>query len=376
MALPKNDPGKSDDEIQAAAEERLKVLGGDPKADEIIPDNESIPAEDLEEVDEDAEEGDDLDSNDEEDDDSTPEDDDTEDADTDDDDDKDEDAQGANDSEGDEPQLTDAYYRAAIHGGYDEKEIIEFMQANPELAIKTFSKMHDNMNSVSAEFSNIGRYKKEQAHKATPDEPKDKPGFKKIDLDKLREDDPDNPLIDVMEQMQNQSEALFDQLEKRPVQAANTDQLASDQQKLEADRTTMVGEKIDSFFRGPGMDQYAAVYGSLADDVKSWEGLLPSEKMNRVAVVEQVTELMEGARMLGKDMEMTDALSRAHLLITQPVQEKMIRKDIMDKVRKRSKSITLKPNGSSTPAAPKPSKAKTAKDVETRAAERLAKVFG
>jgi hypothetical protein len=54
----------------------------------------------------------------------------------------------------------------------------------------------------------------------------------------------------------------------------------------------------------------------------------------------------------------------------------MIRKDIMDKVRKRSKSITLKPNGKSTPAAAsKSSKGKSAKDIEGRAADRLAKLF-
>jgi hypothetical protein len=378
MALPKNDEGMSEQQILDATEERMKVLGGDPSADEIVPDNESVPAEDLEEVDEDAEEGDDLGDDDGGDDDSTPEDDDEEDdADTDDDDDTDEDAQEADDSEGDEdPQLTDAYYRAAIHGGYDEKEIVEFMKANPELAIKTFSKMHDQMNSVSNEYANIGRYKKEQANKATPTESTDKPGFKKIDLEKLRADYPDDALVDVIEQMQDQNQAMFDELDKRPTQATGTSQLATDQQKLEADRVSMVGEQIDSFFRGPGMDQYAAVYGSLPDDVKNWDNLLPSEKMNRVAVVEQVTELMEGAKMLGKNMEVTDALSRAHLLITQPVQEKMIRKDIMDKVRKRSKSITLKPNGKSTPAAAsKSSKGKSAKDIEGRAADRLAKLF-
>ncbi len=377
MALPKPEPGKSEQEILDAAEERIKILGGDPSADEIIPDNESIPAEDLEEVDEDAEEDDDLDSDDGSDDDSTPEDDDEEDADMDEeDDDTDGDALEADDSEGDEPQLTDAYYRAAIHSGYDEKEIVEFMKANPELAIKTFSKMHDQMNSVSSEFANIGRFKKEQANKAAPDESTDKPGFKKIDLEKLRTEYPDDALVDVIEQMQNQNQAMFDELDKRPTQAANTGQLATDQQNLEADRVKLVGEKIDSFFRGPGMEQYASIYGTLPDKEKSWEGLLPSEKMNRVAVVEQVEELISGAKTLGKDMEVTDALGRAHLLITQPVQEKMIRKDIMDKVRKRSKSITLKPNGSSTPAASKSSKPKTAKDIEARAEERLAKVFG
>jgi hypothetical protein len=378
MALPKAEKGKSDKEIQDAAEERMKILGGDPTADKIIPDDESVPEDDLEEIDEDEvedevddDDGDEADNDDEEeDDDSTPEDDEEDNADTDENDDTDEDSDEANDSDEEDPQLTDAYYRAAVHAGYDEQEIVDFMKANPELAIKTFAKMHDQMNSVSQEFANIGRYKKEQAHKATPDKPDDKPGFKKIDLASLRADDPDNPLIDVMEQMQNQSEALFNELEKRPTETNG--QLATDQQRLEDDKTTLLGEKIDAFFKAPNMKQYKDTYGQTAKGAKDWKDLMPSEKMNRVAVIEQVQELISGAKVLGKDMDVEDALDRAHLLVTQPIREKMIRKDIMDKVKKRSKSMTLKPSNKVAKSAPK--KAKTEGDVIANTAERLAKI--
>jgi hypothetical protein len=372
MALPKPDAGKSEQEILDAAEEAMQVLGGDPSADKVIPDEEPLDADDLEEVDEDAEEEEDEaeEGEEEEDDDSTPEDDEENEADTDDTDDTDDDTQEAKDSEDEDPQLTDAYYRAAVNGGYDDKEIVDFMKANPELAIKTFSKMHDQMNSVSQEFANIGRYKKEQAQKATPDAPKDKPGFKKIDLETLRTDDPDNPLIDVMEQMQEQSEALFNELEKRPTQSSS--QLATDRDKLADDQAAVIGQKIDSFFRAPGMEAFAVTYGALDKDAKDWSGLMPSEKMNRVAVIEQVEELISGAKVLGKDMDVEDALDRAHLLVTQPIREKMIRKDIMDKVRKRSKSMTLKPNSKVATSTPK--KAKTNKDVIANTEERLAKI--
>ena len=378
MALPKNDPGKSDKEIQEAAEERMKFLGGDPKADKVIEDDNDL-VEDLEEVDEDEveeevddNEADEEDNDEEDDDEASPEDDEEDNADTDERDDTDEDSDEANDSDEEDPQLTDAYYRAAVHAGYEEQEIVDFMKANPELAIKTFAKMHDQMNSVSSEFANIGRYKKEQANKATPDKPDDKPGFKKIDLESLRADDPDNPLIDVMEQMQNQSEALFNELEKRPTETNS--QLATDQQKLEDDKTAVLGEKIDSFFKAPNMKQYAGTYGVLAKGATDWTGLMPSEKMNRVAVIEQVQELISGAKVLGKDMDVEDALERAHLLTTQPIREKMIRKDIMDKVKKRSKSMTLKPNSKSSPANTGKKKAKTENDVIANTADRLAAI--
>lgn len=378
MALPKNDPGKSEEEIQRAAEERMKILGGDPTADKVIEDDNEL-VDDLEEVDEDeveeeeeeeVDDGDGDEGDDDSDDDPSPEDDDEkDDADKDESDDTDGDNDEADDSDEVDPQLTDAYYRAAVHAGYEEQEIVDFMKANPELAIKTFAKMHDQMNSVSNEYANIGRYKKEQANKATPDKPDDKPGFQKIDLEKLRTDDPDNPLIDVMEQMQNQSEALFDELAKRPTETNS--QLATDQQKLEDDKTAILGQKIDSFFKAPNMKQYAGTYGVLVKGATDWTGLMPSEKMNRVAVIEQVQELISGAKVLGKDMDVEDALDRAHLLVTQPIREKMIRKDIMDKVKKRSKSMTLKPNSKSSPANTGKKKAKTENDVIANTAERL-----
>jgi hypothetical protein len=358
MALPKPEAGKSEQEILDAAEEAMQVLGGDPSADKIIPDNEEVDADDLEEVDEDAEEEEEVEEDTEEEEGEESEEEEGE---------EEEAAEEGGDDEG--PQLTDAYYRAAVNGGYDEKEIVEFMKANPELAIKTFSKMHDQMNSVSQEFANIGRYKKEQANKPA-EEPASKPGFKKIDLEQLQLDDPDNPLIGVLGQMQEQSEAMFNELEKRPAQSNS--QLVTDQDKLADDQAAVIGQKIDSFFRAPGMEAFAVTYGALGKDAKDWTGLMPSEKMNRVAVIELVEEQISGAKALGKELGIEDALDRAHLLITQPIREKMIRKDIMDKVRKRSKSMTLKPNSKSPTSAPK--KAKTSKDVIANTEERLAAI--
>lgn len=368
--------------IASTAERMEKIMGGDPAADVAIPDNEPVPAEDLKDVDnvdDDVDDDVDEDSTPDDDkgdvgddDDSTPEDDDDDLVDKDGDDvDTDDDAHEA-DEQKDTPQLSDAYHRAAIYSGMSEKDVEDFMVASPELAIKTFAKLHEGMNRASREFSNIGRYKKEQA--AKPDnetaDNESASNFEKVDLTKLREDFPeDNSLISVIEGMQGQMEKMDSQLKVKSTQPST--ELDGEKAKLEAAKVQHISEQINDFFGAPDMQVYADVYGAVPKDAKDWGSLLPSEKMNRVAVIDQVEQLMIGAEELGGNMEVGDALQRAHLLVTEPVREKMIREDIMAKVVKRSKGITLKPSGKASAKAPA-GKPKTDGAVEANAAERLA----
>ena len=167
----------TDAELESRAAERMAELGFDPLADEIIPEGQPIPDEDLEDIDDDNDtsiddDDDDTGSDTDTDDDSTPEgDDDSDDDDTEGDEGAtDEDAQKKGKKKDEVPELSDAYYRAAIHSGMTEDDVVDFMAANPDLAIKTFANLHENMNRASNEFSEMGRIKKAQAEKPAEDE--------------------------------------------------------------------------------------------------------------------------------------------------------------------------------------------------------------
>ncbi len=366
---------KTDSQIQAAAAERMKVLGGEPLADEVIPDNEPVPADDLEEVPEDAPEADSTPEDadvDDDDDDSTPEEDDDEPVDKDGDEPaKDDDAPKAKNQK-DKPQLSDAYYRAAINSGMDEKEIVEFYATNPDLAEKTFAKLYDNMNSLTNEYAALGKHKKEQAAVSNKvqntDSSNDDTSFKKVDLDKLQEDFPENSLVDVIGKMQDQMETLDKELKSRPVQSA-------DNSALEDERVKQIGGQIESFFNSEDTQRFSVMYGTVDKaDGADWRNLLPGEQANRIAVCERAEEIVAGAGVLGRDMEFSDALERAHLEISRPMQSKIIREDIMAKVVKRSKGITLKPS-SKVGAENTDAKPTGEKDVVANAEARMEKVF-
>ena len=81
---------------------------------------------------------------------------------------------------------------------------------------------------------------------------------------------------------------------------------------------------------------------------------------------------MTGAKHLGREMKIEEALERAHLSVTEPIREKVIREDIIAKVTKRSGNLSLKPSGTAQSTDTKP---QTAAEFERVTAERLSKVY-
>lgn len=363
--------------ILEKTEERMGILHGETPADEVE-DNDNSTSDD------DTGSTSDSDSTEEkvEDDNPTPEDDTDEDDEGDkkagkdgDETDKDEEAHKAEDQK-DKPQLSDAYYRAAIHSGMTENDVVEFMASNPDLAIRTFAKMHEATNRASQEFAAIGKYNKQKDQKVEQDANKtdaNESVFKKVDLAKLREENPDDNLINVLEQMQEQNASLSKQIQEKSVAHTSDQQLTA----TEEQNNKHASEQIDSFFSSDEISKFSVTYGKAAKDAAGnydWTALMPAEQMNRVAVVEGAEQLLEGAVALGREMTVSEALERSHLMVTEPIRENIIREDIMAKVIKRSKGITLKPSNAASSSTNKKGP-KTEEDIIARAEERMAKVL-
>ena len=354
----------------AKAAERMEALGFDPSADEVVPEDEDVPAEDLEEVPEDSEDEEETEEEveTEEDTDPTPEDKNEEPADTDGGEvDKDEEAQKDSEQEA-KPQLSDAYYRAAIHSGMTKEDVTNLMKVDSELALKTFGNLYESMNRTSQEFADLGRFKKQQANKSLEEAPVEKPGFAKIDTADMRAELGDN-VADQFDAQQEQLAQLFkNQSKAAPVANSNDEKLLDANAKH-------ASEQIETFFNSKDMAKYEQTYGVVEKTDTEWTGLLPSAKMNRIAVIDSAIELIEGAAVAGREVSVPEAMERAHLMVTQPIRDKIIREDIMGAVIKRSKGITLKPSKKVAGAVVKSNGPKTDVEVEENAAARLAKVF-
>ena len=95
--------------------------------------------------------------------------------------------------------------------------------------------------------------------------------------------------------------------------------------------------------------------------------------MNRWAVVEMMDQMIVGASALGREMKTDEAMNLAHLSVTEPIREKVIRESITAKVKTRSSNLSLKPSGTAQSGQTKP---QTGQELEDATATRLSKVFG
>ncbi len=273
------------------------------------------------------------------------------------------------------PQLSDAYYRAAIHRGWNEDEVKEFWSANPKLAEKTFAKIYEAVNRSSEEFAEIGRVRKDQLeHKAEPEETTveaTKRSDKKlggVDIEKLRTEYPDDPVVDMVEAMQTQNQALYDEM-----QVIKNTKPPEQSQEISQSEVAAIQQQIEGFFNGGEAELYGDFYGTVQKGATDWSGLAPGEKANRWAVIQMADEMIIGAESFSRELPRDEAMRLAHMSVTESIREKVIRADIMGQVVKRSKSLSLKPSSAAKPDSG--SAPKDEAELESRTEERLSKLF-
>ncbi len=289
---------------------------------------------------------------------------------------KDEDADKGKDKKKDVPPLSDAYYRAAIHRGWKPEEIDEQYKANPELTVRTLGNIYEAVNRTSKEFASLGRAAKEQATVAVkPEEkPETKSEFKGVDIEQLRKEYPNEPIVDLVQTMQEQNKVLFDEAQElkaaRP--APVTGQPSDAQVQALNQESAAIEQQIETFFRADELKGYEDFYGTVPKDVTVWDSLTPGQKMNRWTVIEMMDQMIVGARTLGRELKIDETLNLAHLSVTEPIREKVIREGIKAEVTKRGNNLTLKPSGTSQPGDTKP---QTKQELEEATIGRLNKVF-
>lgn len=362
----------SDEDVIESTEAKLQALFGDeeePAEKKAVP---PVPTSGSKKEDDQTDDGDDEE-------DSTPEEDDTEEEVTDDEEDTEEDAEEEVEEEVEQKEefkLNDAYLRAAIQRGWSEEEVNDFVKANPELAGKTLGKIYEGVKRANEEFASFGRARKEGQRKQTEEknkvEEQKKEEYKGIDVSKLREEYPDDKmLVDLVEATQEQTKALREEISQ--FKTSNPNQ-QPDSEKRDAEVATAAKE-IDGFFRTE-VKGYEDFYGSVPKDAIKWDDLSPGQRANRWALVEMVDDMMVGAEANGRTLSSEEAFQRAHLNVSDSFKEKVIREDIVKKMKKRSKNLTLKPSNSSKSPESKGGKPIDDKEIEARAEARLAKTFG
>lgn len=267
--------------------------------------------------------------------------------------------EGDDEGEGGEDEndsgIPDALYRAAIHQGWKPDEIDEFVATSPELATRTFEKMYEATNKISAEFARFGRTKAQEGKGAQAQAKGDEGAAddkSDISLDELKEQyGEDSAIVKTFEAM----------LKAQP----------KAQQEAPAPAAPVVDEAtrqmVSQFFTADAMKLYKDFYGEGADKNK----LTYEQVGNRYKTLEMADYILAGAEAQGRKMDTAEALERAHLCVTESIRSDIIRKDIAAKVTKKAKGVSLKPSS------PKKgqSKGKDGDSLEQIVSKKLQKVF-
>jgi len=242
---------------------------------------------------------------------------------------------------GDKPTLADSYIRAAIHQGWKEEEVQDFFEKNPEQAIKTLKNIYESTNRLSKQFSTLGRAQQKQQNHGQEQKSSD---FKALDIKKLKEEYPDDPIVDsivaplndTLNQMKQQIDSLSQQNRAESITVAEQKAINSENRMIENQIFTFFDERDD-------MKPYKNFYGTL-EKGKTWDELPQLQHQNRWSVLQQADLLLNGAAIQGEEMDVGEALNLAHMLATDGMKEQIIREKIKKQVKKRSNGLTLKPS--------------------------------
>ncbi len=258
-----------------------------------------------------------------------------------------------------EVTLLDAYYRAAIHQDWTPDEIKEFFEATPELAVKTFAKLHESTNKLSSEFARIGRIK--------PDDGKNK-SVVKTATEATEETNDDSHLAALKEQYGDDSAVvlMMTSMQTR-LDAAEAEKRPTQEEVAEPSPQAKVAVK--QFFSDPAMKPYADFYGTGEDADQFTQG----QMKHRWEMLDMADVIIRGAAAQGLEMEADEAMDKAHMLVTNDMRESAIRTELKAKIVKRANGMTFKP--ASTKSVKTDDGPKTEKQLEDKVAAGLSKIY-
>ena len=248
-----------------------------------------------------------------------------------------------NDVDGDKDADTDVvlppeYLRAAVHRGWKEENAKKYFDDNPEAALTTFQNCYIDVNNSSKEWALQGRARLELDKTSKISTTEVKTEFKGVvDVDKLKEDyDLDDKTVAILKAQNQQFEELWKQRQPEPIQQQQVQQVpAGPNPNIELD--------IENFFKSADLNAYSDFYGKL-ELGQDWTDLKSGQHGNRWKVLEEADLIILGAESAGHKIDPIDALARAHMVVSEPVREQVIRSQIKSTAVKRKNSMTIKPS--------------------------------
>lgn len=272
--------------------------------------------------------------------------------------------------------IPDAYVRAAVHRGWDQKVVDELIETNPELAKKTLEACYLEVNNASKEWSALGRARRDQEVEEQNKTQTATEAAKGTDVapivNKLKEKYEDDPLIDgvikVLEDTAKMANA-------KPKVQQGQDQYQTATARANASANASMDQRVNSWFSSDALSPYAKFYGKV-ELGQSLADLSAGQQENRLAVLDEADMILSGHRMRGINLEPEQALEKAHFMVTEPIREQIIRDNLKATAKKRKRGMTLRPSKSKRTSSESQGKPKSRNELISKVDRKLASVPG
>lgn len=245
------------------------------------------------------------------------------------------DSDDSSDDSKEKPAIPDNYFRAAAHQGWTPERISKLYEVDPEGTVEFLKKVYEDTNNLNGQFAELGRRKiaLEQAKVNVESKPQETKS--ELDLVKLREQYEDDPVGVMLEIIKTQSPKPQEQSVTQPVQSNQREE------------DMAIAQQLHTFFISKDLEVYRDFYGSPdKNNPYDWSKSTPGQNANRYAITQEADAIIAGYELQGKQISVREALEKAHLRVTAPITEQIVREQLVSQVKKRSKSLTLRPSQS------------------------------
>ncbi len=269
--------------------------------------------------------------------------------------------------------LLASHIQTAVRLGMSEDKVKEHFDKNPEAMISLLAELHKGENGLSARYAQMGRaiqQKQIADQKTTVDE--DTSSESLVDLKKLRarfDDDDEEAAALIDGVIKPLSDALVKMQKQMDQRVQPNDQTAYSQQEDRA-----VQSEVNNFFDNDQLKEFRDYYGTVKPGEDPRVALTGAQFQHRGEVCKEGSSIRIGADFSGEKLTVSDVLQRAHLQLTEPMREEMIREEISSKIKKRAKGLSVKAGTKKVPKTP--SSGDATKQLELTTKARLKKVFG
>ena len=228
--------------------------------------------------------------------------------------------------DGEESTLPPVLRHAAKRNGWDDQEIDQLWDSNPDVAERTFQRLHASYSDLSAQFAKLGQAKDDVGSQANKDkkevEPSNTPNvdfltqlYGQEKLEEFKNSYGEDFVKDVISPLLKPVDEMYDHYQ-------------SQQQQV-------IFGQVNGFFNDLP-EEYHELYGH-------GEDLSEAQIKNREAVCGLGDQVRSGASLQGLDMAVTEALDRSVSMHSTEHLESINRQKLAKKVRNRSSKITSRP---------------------------------